>query len=330
MKLKFTVFIACLAFCMAQIAAAEIVVLKNGTRYRTDNVVPVAGAYYFKADGRLMNVAIGDVATIEHETRPAPVAEDAVSTAVAAAPALPAEEAELAFIAQCRQKMEADAAKRKSDYEQTCARALAMVEGLYTGSPPPVEMFDYYFNILEGKSFWMYLTAGEGEKLKAILYREDGPLDKQYIELAEERADLAERTARAREALAKGPTTPQPAQTPYNPYLTNPYLIYPNAMYPYGSAYPYGYVAPYGYPFSAWAGPYGNAYLGLGYSTFSPTYSTFYPSSFGNDYGNYGSSRYRYNNDNRNYRYDSSSRSVRRNASQVNRSRTRSGSRSRR
>lgn len=301
MKLKLATFIACLVFLLAEASFAEIVVLKNGNRYQTDQVIPMAGAYYFKAGGKMMNVSIADVETIEHEAKAAPAKAEAVTTETVQQPAPPVEESELAFITQCRTKMEADAAKRKSDYEQTCARALGMVEGLYTGSPPSVEMFDYYFNIIEGKSFWIYLTPDDGEKLKAILYRDDGPLDKEYIALAEARKDLAYRTAQAREALAKAGAAPNQTQNtyPYNPYLTNPY-----------SMYPYGYAPQFGYPFTAYADAFGNAYLGTGYSTFYPGYSTFYPSYFGDNYrGNYSGRNYN-NDSNRNYRNYSLGRDV--------------------
>lgn len=307
MKLKTAAFIVFLVFLQTGISFAEIVVLKNGNRYPTDRVIPMAGAYYFKIGDKTMNVALADVETIEHEAPSAPSQSDAASTRTPGQPERPVEEAELEFISACRKRMEAEASARKSDYEMTCARALGMVEGLYTGDPPSVEMFDYYFNIVEGKSFWMYLTPENGEKLKAILYRPDGPLDKQFIEFEEERRDLADRTARAREALAKAGAAPKQTQ---NASLYNPYLLNPYAMYPYLNNDPYG--SRIGFPITAYADGFGNAYLGTGYSSFYPSFSTFYPNYFGNnDRGNRsGWNYYNNNQSNRDYRNRSGSRDV--------------------
>lgn len=278
MKLRFAA-VACLVFVQASFSYADIVVLKDGSRHQTDRVIPMAGAYYFKSAGKMMNVSAADVERIERETTVAPARADAAATqTIQQEPQRPVEEAELAFITRCRAKMEAEAVSRKSDYEMTCAKALAMVEGLYTGDPPQVEMFEYYFDIIEGKAFWNYLSREDGEKLKAILYRTDGPLDRQYIAFEEEREDLAQRTAQARHALANPVYTPR-QQTPspgfYNPYLMNPYASYPS---PYTSTYPNPFMTQFG-PFSAYGDAFGNAYLGNGYSSFQPNYS-FYPNQY--------------------------------------------------
>lgn len=194
MKPALIIVTSILMFMMlAGVAPADTIIMKNGIRHESESVFNMAGAWYYKVNGKVLSVPEEEVDKVVKGSVPPPAESKPGDAAAPPSPADPAtpeagptaavvdkaqeaiRKANWQFIRDCRIGMETEAKRSKSDYKATCAKAVLMVERMYEGNMPADGTFGYYREKLYEKLLWDILPEAESAKLNKMILKDDGP-----------------------------------------------------------------------------------------------------------------------------------------------------------
>ncbi|MCE5228274.1 hypothetical protein LLG95_01580 [bacterium] len=170
-----------LLFAITGTARADVIVMKSGQRIETTRAFHMSGATYFYRNGQMTSVPDADVERIEAGAvlppPPKPAIPSPRSKLLEAAKAQ-INKSDADLVHECRLAIESEARLNKSDYKETCAKAMQMVERMYDGEMPADGTFGYYLEVFNGPILWGMLPADKSKKLKDTIYKKDSPFDK--------------------------------------------------------------------------------------------------------------------------------------------------------